>query len=99
LAILPHFAALPVIDLSTQPMGDHCTTKGATRMPIHRLRPGGVVVVWTTLTSLPLGAPHAPKGVRLRIARPGYCRTIGGAVSEARSTAYSSSVQTRSGTA
>jgi hypothetical protein len=80
--ILQHFAASPVIDLSTQPMGDPCTTNGAkttcTLMPIHRLRPGGVVVAWTMLASLPVRVPHLPKGIRVRITRPGYCRTIGG---------------------
>ena len=81
--ILQHFDASPVIDLSTQPMGDPCTTDGAkttcTLMRIHRLQSGGVVVVWTLLSFSPILRPkHVPKTPHLRIIRPGYCRTIGG---------------------
>lgn len=75
-----HFAA-PVIDLSSQPMVDPCATSGRTTrcsLPIHQLRPGGVVVVWTIGTILPLDAAHLPKGVRVRIARPGFCGDVGG---------------------
>jgi len=75
-----HFAG-PVIDLSTQPMVDPCTTTDATTrcsLPIHRLRPRGVVVVWAIATTHPLGAANAPKGVHVRITRPGSCRTVGG---------------------
>jgi hypothetical protein len=79
--ILQHFGASPVIDLSTQSMVDPCTKTGSTTrcgLPIHGLKPGGVVVTWALLSPYPLGARRRPLGVHVRVERPGFCRSVGG---------------------
>jgi hypothetical protein len=77
----------PIVYLSNQPVHAPCTTSGnATTCgyPVHRLRPGGVLVIWQYPYVLPgfsLGA-----GPRIKIdshaatktsTKPGICRSIG----------------------
>ena len=68
------------VDLSTQPMIDPCHTSGTTTTcgwPLRHLRPGGVVVTWTADYMPGLGIRRPPKGIHLKITRPGYCRAFG----------------------
>jgi hypothetical protein len=71
-------ATEPLIDLGAQPLVNPCRTTGNATLcdlPLNRLRPGGVVVTWTT------GGPPAHSrhpGITVRVARPGYCARIGG---------------------
>jgi hypothetical protein len=74
----PTPATTPLIDLSAQPMVNPCRTTGNATLcdlPLNRLRPGGVVVTWTT--GGPPAHPRHP-GVTVKVARPGYCARIGG---------------------
>ncbi|MGH3074044.1 MAG: hypothetical protein ACRDQC_03910 [Gaiellales bacterium] len=70
----------PIIDLSTQPMINPCTTTGNTTqctLPVRRLKPGGVVVVWDTGGGFSIQSRRPDLGVRVRVIRPG-CPKVGG---------------------
>lgn len=70
----------PIIDLSTQPMINPCTTTGNTTrcsLPVRRLKPGGVVVVWTTGGGFVIPTQRRKPGVRIKVIRPG-CPDVGG---------------------
>ena len=57
-----------------------CHTSGTTTTcgwPLRHLRPGGVVVTWTADYMPGLGIRRPPKGIHLRITRPGNCRAFG----------------------
>ena len=61
-------------------MVDPCTTTGATTrcgLPVRRMRPGGVVLVWWTGRGFTARMLHLRRAVRVRVLRGG-CRDIGG---------------------
>lgn len=76
----------PLVYLSTQPVHDPCSTRGNTTscgLPVRRLRPGGVLVIWQVngVPAMGLGP-----GARVRVGghpatrvvtRGGICRQIG----------------------
>ena len=76
----------PLVYLSTQPVHDPCSTQGYTTscgLPLRRLRPGGVLVVWQVngIPAMGLGP-----GARIRVGghpatrvvtRSGICKKIG----------------------
>jgi hypothetical protein len=70
----------PIVDLSTQPMVDPCMTSGGTTrcgLPVHHMRPGGVVVVWWAGGGFTSRMLHLRRAVRIKVVRDG-CRDIGG---------------------
>lgn len=69
------------VDLSSQAMVNPCQTHGrktTCSWPIRRLRPGGVVVDWSTGGGLVAPGHLPPVGVQVKVLRDPFCRRIGG---------------------
>jgi hypothetical protein len=71
-----------IINLSTQRLGDPChpvAGGGAScGWPLHQLRQGGVIVMWTEGGGLLSDSDLPPPGIDVQVTRPGSCLDIGG---------------------